>query len=201
MESLKVTKEEIMEVAKYNPKEFPKYTASVINLLNRWAGGTASKIVGQMSDEVIECPHRDYNKWREWYLKRHPKSIEDATNLIMKKFEEVKKGLDKIDRKIVELWVEDLVIDKSFWGLKVQEAILNKIEKKTGIKCRLANKDEESKGFDGFIGNNAVQIKPDSYKVASNVKTEKSRAKIIFYKKEDGDYQVDLNQVQDYLKS
>ena len=50
MESLKVTKEEIMEVAGYKPKEFPKYTVSVINLLNRWAGGTASKIVGQMSD-------------------------------------------------------------------------------------------------------------------------------------------------------
>lgn len=197
---IKITKKEIMEVAKYSPKEFPKYTVSFINLINRWAGGTASKIVGQMSDEVIECPHKDYGKWKEWYLKRHPTAIEDATNLIIRKFEEVKKGLDKIDKSVVKLWVEDLVIDKSFWGLKVQEAILNKIEKNTGVKCKLANKEEESKGFDGFIGNNPIQIKPDSYKIASNVKTEKSRAKTIFYKKQDGDYKVDLSEVQDYLK-
>ena len=201
MEFLKVTKEEIMEVAGYKPKEFPKYTVSVINLLNRWAGGTASKIVGQMSDEVIKCPHKDYGKWKEWYFERHPTAIEDATNLIMNKFKEVKEGVSKIDKNMVKLWVEDLVIDKSFWGLKVQEAILKNIAEKTGIKCRLATKEEESKGVDGFIGNNPVQIKPNTYKVASNVKTEKSRARIIFYKKEDGDYQVDLNQVQDYLKS
>lgn len=190
-----------MKLAEYKPKEFPKYTASIINLLNRWAKGTKAEVVGQMSDEVIECPHKDYSKWREWYLKKHPTAIEDATNLIIAKMEQVKPNLEKIDKKIIKVWVDDLVVDKSFWGIKVQEAILQKIQNKTGIKCRLANKEEERKGFDGFIGNNPIQIKPDTYKVASNVRTEVLRAKTIYYKKikDSGNYNVDLNEVEEYL--
>lgn len=61
----KITKRELMKVADYEPKPFPKYTSSLINLLNRWARGTASQVVGQMSDLAQECPHKDYDKWRE----------------------------------------------------------------------------------------------------------------------------------------
>lgn len=190
-----------MELAEYKPKEFPKYTPSFINLINRWAHGTDAKVVGQMSDEVIKCPYKEYDKWKEWYLNKHPTAIEDATNLIIAKIKEVKPNIENIDKNTIKVWVDDLVIDKSFWGIKVQEAILKKIQKKTGIKCRLADKEEERKGFDGFIGNNPVQIKPDTYKVASNVKTEVLRAKMISYKKikDSGNYDVDLSEVEKYL--
>ncbi len=192
----KITKKDLMKVADYKPKPFPKYMASIINLLNRWARGTASEVVGQMSDLAQQCPHKDYNKWREWYLQKHPKSIDNATKLIMSKLKDVAKTFENIDEKIVRIWVEDLVIDKSFWGLKIQEAILIKLEQMRGEKCRLATKEEESEGIDGFVGKIPIQIKPTSYKTASNVKTEKLRAKTIYYEKtRDGDYIIDISEL------
>ena len=194
---IKITKKELMKIADYKPKQFPKYSASIINLLNRWARGTASEVVGQMSDLAQECPHKDYDKWREWYLTKHPEAIEKATKLIMTKLKEVAKTFEKIDEDIVKIWVEDLVIDKSFWGLKIQEAIILRLEELTKKKCRLADKEEESKGIDGFVGELPIQIKPSSYKTASNVKTEKLRAKIVYYEKNaDGDYIIDISELE-----
>jgi hypothetical protein len=194
---IKITRKQLQKVADYKPKSFPKYSASLINLLNRWARSTDAKIVGQMSDLVQECPHKDYDKWREWYLKKHPTAIDDATKLIMAKLKDVENAFKDIDEKIVKIWVEDLVIDKSFWGLKIQEAIIIELEKITNEKCRLANKQEESKGIDGFVGNIPIQIKPSSYKTASNVKNEKLRAKTIYYEKNnDGDFIVDYSELE-----
>lgn len=193
----KITRKQLSKVANYEPKPFPKYSASIINLLNRWARGTAPKVVGQMSDLAQECPHKDYNRWREWYLEKHPEALDNATKLIMAKLKEVAKAFENIDEKIVRIWVEDLVIDKSFWGLKIQEAILLRLEEITGKKCRLANKEEEIKGIDGFIGETPIQIKPSSYKSASNVKNEKLRAKTIYYEKNvDGDFIIDTSELE-----
>jgi len=185
-----------MHVAGYKGKEFPTYTASLINLLNRWARGTADTVVGHMATLAQECPYKDYEKWKKWYLENHPKAIDNAVKLIMSKKDEVKGSFNKIDEKLVREWVLDLVIDKSFWGLKIQEAILLKIKELTGKKTRLANKAEESEGIDGFIEDTPVQIKSTSYKIASNVKTEELRAKTIFYEKQpNGDYTIDLEGV------
>ncbi len=189
-----------MKVADYTPKPFPKYVASIINLLNRWARGTASEVVGQMSDLTQECPHKDYDKWREWYLEKHPTSIDKATKLIMAKLKDVAKAFENIDEKVVKIWVEDLVIDKSFWGLKIQEAIILRLEEMTKKKCRLANKEEERKGIDGFVGDLPIQIKPSSYKTASNVKTETLRAKTVYYEKNlEGDFVIDISEIADLI--
>ena len=40
--------------------------------------------------------------------------------------EELKKAINQIDEKMVKSWVEDLVIDKTFIGLKFQEGILKR---------------------------------------------------------------------------
>ncbi len=199
---IKISKEKVKEVAGYKTKVFPKYASPLLNMLNRWAGGTHSKIVGQMSDLVPQCPYRDYDKWKEWYLKKHPEAIENATKLIMEKIIEVKKQFDKIDEDVVRLWVEDLVIDKSFWGLKIQEAILKELQELTGKKTRLATAKEEQKGIDGFIGDIPVQVKPDSLESApQTIKTEKYIERVIKYKKTDkGDYLVDISSVKDLIK-
>ena len=71
----------------------------MINLLNRWARGTASKVVGQMSDLSQECPHKDYDNWRKWYLDKHPEALDNATKLIMSKLKEVAKAFENIDEE------------------------------------------------------------------------------------------------------
>ncbi len=197
---IKITKEDIKEIAKYKEKYFPKYTSSLINLLNRWAGGTSDKIVGQMSEEVMLCPYRKHSNWRKWYLKRHPNSIKKSINLIMKKRMEVLKQYKKINKKLMKRWVDDLVIDKSYWGIKIQGAIIKKLKTFTNKRCRVATKKEERSGYDGFIGRNPIQIKPKSYRNASNVRSEILRAKVIYYEKnKDGSYDVNIKEIKRLL--
>lgn len=195
---IKIRKKELQKVVNYKPKTLPTYSASIINLVNGWAKGTDNNVVGQMTELVEHFPYKDYDKWRKWYLKEHPYSIDEATKLIMAKLKDVAKAFNNIDEKQVRIWVDDLVIDKSFWGLKIQEAIILKLQGMTGEKCRLANAQEESKGIDGFIGKLPVQIKPSSYKTAINVKKETLRAKTIYYNKEkNGDYTINLKEIAD----
>ncbi len=198
---IEIKKKELINITKYKQPDFPKYTSSLINLLNRRARGTHSSVVGQMSDLTIECPYKEYDKWREWYLTKRPDAIDKAVKLIISKLTEVKDAMGKINEDVIRRWVIDLVIDKSFRSLKIQEAILIKIEKLTEIKCRLANKEEEQKGIDGFVGDIPVQIKPATYKIASNVKSEKLIEVVIYYKKtENCDYIVDIGKLLITLK-
>jgi hypothetical protein len=70
-----------------------------------------------------------------------------------------------IDEAMVRKWVEDLVIVKTFMGLRFQEAILKKLSEVYSCDYRLAQPYEESKGIDGFVGEKAISIKPLTYKV------------------------------------
>jgi hypothetical protein len=50
------------------------------------------------------------------------------------------------------MWVRDLVLVKTFIGLKFREAILRKGAELKGMDWRFSSPEEESKGIDGFIG-------------------------------------------------
>lgn len=87
---------------------------------------------------------------------------------------------------MIENWVKDLVVIKTFIGLKFQEAIIRKGAELKGQKYRLARPAEESKNIDGYIGNIPVSIKPMSY-ASKKALQEKIEARIIYYeKKKDG---------------
>jgi hypothetical protein len=119
-------------------------------------------------------------------LEQQPKAIDKATDKIFKMIKNLKESINKIDKEMVRDWVEDLVIDKTFIGLKFQEAILKRVAKLKKMNHRLSNPQEESKGIDGFIGEIPVSIKPITYKT-KNMLREKIEVKFIFYdKKKDG---------------
>jgi len=83
---------------------------------------------------------------------------------------------------MVEKWVEDLVINKTFNGLYVQKAILASLAKKKGTTYRLATSEEESKGIDGYVGDVPYSIKPDTYKTMGRL-SEAIDVKMIYYSK------------------
>ncbi|MDM7274037.1 MjaI family restriction endonuclease [Sulfurihydrogenibium azorense] len=84
---------------------------------------------------------------------------------------------------MVKQWVKDLVIVKTFIGLKFQEAIIKKVALEFKKQYRLATPEEESKGIDGYIGDIPISIKPITYKTKSQL-SENIKVDIIFYKKE-----------------
>jgi hypothetical protein len=183
---IKLTNQEIREHLGSPSPEFPKYTTQLINLANQNVQGTRPKVVGQLSELIQAFPGKRLAEWGEWYLKRHPEAINIATNKIVDMLEHLKKAMNKIDQTLVEQWVRDLVVVKTFVGLRFQEAILKKVAENQKCNYRLSSPEEESQGIDGFIGNKPVSIKPATYKSKRGL-SEEIHASIIYYsKKKDG---------------
>lgn len=191
---IKISIKEIRKYLDIETPEFPKYVAPLINLANQYAQGTRPRVVGQMSELIQEFEGRTLLEWEEWYLKEKPEAIKNATEKILQKLKELKNSLNKIDRGMVEQWVRDLVIVKTFAGLRFQEAILKKGAEIKGTTYRFAEPEEESKGIDGYVGNIPVSIKPHTYKVKASL-PEHIAIKIIFYRKIDDGIEVDYEEI------
>ncbi len=177
-----LTDRELREYLGAESPEFPKYTTQLINLANQNAQGTRPKVVGQMSDLIQKFPGKQIAKWEKWYLKRKPDTIAEATDKIMEMLDRLKETMNAIDRYIVEKWVRDLVIIKTFVGLRFQEAILEKVADLQRSSYRLTSPEEESRGIDGFVGDQPVSIKPLTYRSKRSLE-EAIEVVIIYYSK------------------
>ncbi len=127
-------------------------------------------------------------------MSRKPNAISDATQRIKRGLNNLKSALPLIDDNLIRGWVDDLVVVKSFTGLRFQSAILNRVSKVKGTSFRLARPDEESKGIDGYIGREPVSIKPETYKIESDL-PESIRIPIIYYKKLKTGIRIDASSV------
>jgi hypothetical protein len=157
---VKIYNDEIMDVVVGEVPDFPKYTTQILNLANQNSQGTRPKVVGQMSDLIQEFDGRTIDEWIKWYEERHPDAREKASDKVEDMVDKLKDAIQKIDREMIETWVKDLVLYKTFIGLCFQEAILKKVADIKEMDYRLATKEEESRGIDGYIGYIPVSIKP-----------------------------------------
>ena len=64
---------------------------------------------------------------------------------------------------MVKSWATDLVINKTYAGLKVQVAIPRHLASPWEEPYRLAIPEEEARGIDGYLGEMPVPIKPTTY--------------------------------------
>ena len=182
----KIKNEEVASLSNATIYDFPKYTTMIVNMVNGTAQATRPKVVGQMSELIQEFEGKTLDEWIAWYSAKMPNAISDATAKISALMVEIKKAMELIDDTLIENWVKDLVYNKTFCGLKVQQAIISYIANIYGKECRLADKAEEAKGIDGFIGNIPVQIKAETYKQKGQL-NEIIDVPIIYYeKKKDG---------------
>lgn len=183
---LTIKNEELLELNESSTPQFPKYTSQLINLANQNAQGTRPKVVGQLSELFQEYQKNtdeiSIDTWEKWYLSKYPKAIEDATNRIYEQIQNLKNAITLIDRDMIQKWVEDLIITKTYNGLYIQKAILSKIAKIKQKDFRLAKTEEEAIGIDGYIDNVPYSIKPDTYKTMSRL-SESIEVKIIYYTK------------------
>ena len=164
-------------------REFPKYTTQLINIANQNAQGTRPKVVGQMSELIKKCPNKTYEGWKNWYLEKHPKAIDNATDKIMDMIIKMRKAMQSIDRDMIKEWVDDLVIDKTAEGLIIQEIVLKTIAERKGVDYRSATPKEESQNIDGYIGNQPIQVKSVSYLSKKSSVREEISVPIVYYKK------------------
>lgn len=174
---------------------FPKYTSQIINWANQNAQGTRPIVVGQMSELFPEFmasgKEITIENWRSWYIERYPDAFEKATEKIYAQVENLRNAIPLIDRKMVERWVEDLIVYKTFNGLYVQKAILAFLAKEKGTTYRLATPEEESAGIDGYVGEVPYSIKPDTYKTMGRL-SETINVKMIYYTKTKTSLKIDV---------
>jgi len=179
----KIKVEEIRRLMEIESPEFPKYSTQILNLANQNAQATRPKVVGQMSELIKEFTGRTLEEWEEWYLKRYPDSIDKATKKILEMINNFKDVINQIDESMIRQWVRDLVIVKTFIGLRFQEAVLKKIAENFDTNYRLSTPEEESKGIDGYVGNIPISLKPTTYQ-SKKMLTEKIDVDIIYYEKQ-----------------
>ncbi len=183
---MKLKNTEIQEYVSAPASEFPKYTTQLMNVTNQNSQATRPRHVGQLSELIQEFSGQTFEEWVTWYQERYPNAIDEATDRIISMIENFNEAVDKIDRTLVKSWVEDLILVKTFTGLRFQEAILKKLAEIKGSDYRLAEPHEESQGIDGFVGEEAYSIKPSTYDAIPTV-AESIEVKMIFYeKKADG---------------
>jgi hypothetical protein len=204
MEVIRLSFDEIRELIIKKPRDFPKYSSSLLNLANYFSQATRPHIVGQMTELIKEWEHETseytFDSWREWYYRKRPEGISNAIEKIKDMLKNFKNVIEKIDDELIKKWVEDLVLTQTFIGLRFQEAIIKKLSLLTGKKYRMATPEEESKGIDGFIDDIPVSIKPETYKIKKILK-ERIHAPIIYYKKEKNEIIFDVSEVLRILKS
>lgn len=190
---IKIPNSEVQELLSGKKYNFPKYTTQIMNLANQNAQGTRVNVVGQMSDLIQEFEGITMTEWEQWYLKGHPDAIDNATEKVYNMISLFKDAIQKIDKILIKNWIEELVLVKTFSGLKFQETILKKLSIHFKKPYRLANSDEESKGIDGFIENNPISIKPISYKGEMGL-SETIDVPIVFYNKTKNDIVIEFDE-------
>jgi len=183
---IKLSDSEIGPAPETEAVKFPKYVGQIVNRANRFSQGTRPKVVGKLTELFKVFPGTTVGEWEQWYVAQKPQAIEQATEKIFAMVGNFKGAIEKIDRAMIEAWTRDLVIVKTFGGLRLQKAILKKGAELVNDDYRLAEREEESKGIDGYIGNMAVSIKPVTYKLQADLKETLAGAILYYEKLEDG---------------
>lgn len=181
MPTYKLKNDQIRSLIVDHTLELPRYASSMINSANRMSQATRPRNVGQMSDLINEFPGQSFDEWAKWYQSKYPDAIQNATDAIMGMIANYRQLIPKIDENMVREWVEDLILVKTFTGLKFQEAVFKYLANLKNLEYRKSTPEEESQGIDGYLDNVAYSIKPESYSYMDLL--ENLGVQIIYYKK------------------
>jgi hypothetical protein len=185
--TIKLTEEEREKLVAEIDPEFPKYTTQIMNTANQNAQATRPRVVGQMSEIVEEYkrkyPSGNFEDWKEFYYQEHDgeERIETATQKAFEMVVNMREAAEVIDREMVYRWIEDLVLYKTYTGLgRNQGAVLKKLSDEYGVEYRRSTPEQESKGIDGYLGEQPVSIKPETYRQKAQLQ-ENVQAPIVYY--------------------
>ncbi len=147
-----------------------------------------------MSELVQECPERTYEGWVRWYRTGHPSAIADATERIWGQVQKYQAAAGVITKAMVESWVRDLVLTKTFVGLKTQDTVLEVLAERLTLRpIRKASPTEEARGIDGYLGATPVSVKPETYR--AQILPERISVPIVYYEKDDDSLVIDAREL------
>ena len=166
------------------PFDTPKYTTYLLNPAINLSQSNRPQVVGQMSEIIEEFrqehPEGTFEDWVEFYFEEYDgeERLDEAAEMAYPMVEKMRNAFDQIDREMIRRYIRDLVLFKTYEGFDIQEAILRTLGNKFNAEVRRADSADESKGIDGYIGDQPVQIKPVTHK--DNLQ-ESFDAPIVYY--------------------
>jgi hypothetical protein len=185
--TIRLSEDEREELVADIDPEFPKYTTQIMNTANQNSQGTRPATVGQLNEIIEEYkeqyPDGDFEDWRQFYFENYDgdKNIEEATDKVFDMVVKMREAAEEIDREMVNRWVKDLVLYKTYTGLgRNEEAILKKLSEEYDLAYELGTAEDESKGIDGYLGGQPVSVKPITYKQKARLQ-ENIDAPIVYY--------------------
>jgi len=185
--TIRLSEDEREELVADIDPEFPKYTTQIMNTANQNSQGTRPATVGQLNEIIEEYkeqyPDGDFEDWRQFYFENYDggENIEEATDKVFDMVVKMREAAEEIDREMVNRWVKDLVLYKTYTGLgRNEEAILKKLSEEYDLSYELGTVEDESKGIDGYLGNQPVSVKPITYKQKARLQ-EDIDAPIVYY--------------------
>ena len=93
----------------------------------------------------------------------------------------MREASEEINEEMVHRWVEDLVLYKTYTGLeRNEEAIFEKLATEYELPYTRSTAEEESRGIDGYLGEQPVSIKPITYRQKAQLQ-EDIEAPIVYY--------------------
>ena len=162
-----------------------KYVGSVVNKANAFSNASKPKNVGQMSDLIQEYRKTtdtpNVSGWQDFYFSiGGEQKIDEAAKKTYDMIEKIRENLEDLTLEDVRAWMKDLIVNKTYDGLMIQEKILKSLAKDS---WRLSTREEEARGIDGYIDGEPVQIKPVSYKSNMQANLQNINCRIIYYEK------------------
>lgn len=160
----------VKKLLKNTSMNFPKYVYPLIDTANFIVGGSRSCNVGKLHNLIKKRKFNSLNEWKKWYSKNYPYAIENSSTKIAETIisfiesithsKRISKKRKKCIYKYSKEFLSNLIFDKTFVGMKIQEVILIKLSKMMQSNYTWASGSDDSKGIDGYVGNIPISIKP-----------------------------------------
>ena len=174
--------------------DFPKYTTQIINLAGSNSGATRPKVVGQMSELTVESEAKSLDEWRGFYLNHRPDAHKAAGDKIEAMMENLRVAMECVDRDMIDKWVDDLLMNKTYYGFAAQTIVLEQLAMRLDLPLQQATPEDEARGIDGYLGGQPVSVKPTTYK--QKALSETISCPIIFYEKKSSGIRIDATQLE-----
>jgi hypothetical protein len=187
------------------PINTPKYTTYLLNPAINLSQSNRPEVVGQMSEIIDEFrtkhPDGTFEDWIEFYFEEYDgeRRLEEATEKAVPMVKKMKEAFEQVDKDMTHNYLRDLVLFKTYEGFDIQETILRKLRDIYDAEIERATPDDESRGIDGYVDEQPVSIKPETY--PDNLR-EEINAPIVYYdeNKTNKAMTVDISELKSVMK-
>lgn len=198
---LHISKDERRRIAVGQDLEYPRYTTKIMNLACHTSQATNRSSVGSLDEilEEFEAEHPDgtFEDWVEYYNKRYngEVKVQRAAKKTYDMVENMREAIDLITYDMVEQWVEDLILYKSYMGFDAREVIIPKLGRELQVSSRLAGPEEMAEGISGYLGEQPICLRSTKHDKGPAM-YEDTDIPVVYYEETDsGGYRVEMKEL------